>query len=339
MEKKISSKNTKNEILAAYEEMLKEVEKAQSADPKKEQEEKKKQEIIKNTSNQTSDSIVQEVAGLKIKLAKELDSLSDAMLSEQKKLEDLQKTIALEKTNLEELYQISANADSLAALFLAQKEQKAAFNEEMDRKKEELNFEIKNTREAWEIEKRKHTEQQKEEKAEMEKKREREEEEYAYALNLSRKKDKDTYEAKKEALENELNEKRKKFNQEIAEREHKVAEAEQELKELRLQAEMFPKKLDKAVSDAIKATEEKLTASFNFEKQLTSKHTEGEIKLKEQTIISLKEKIKEQEAFIRELTGKANNAEKSVKDIAIKAIESSGKVSLFEKQPDDKKHE
>jgi len=45
----------------------------------------------------------------------------------------------------------------------------------------------------------------------------------------------------------------------------------------------------------------------------------------------LRTKIKDLEAFTKELTQKTATAEISVKDIAIKAIESSGKMHYFEK--------
>jgi hypothetical protein len=50
-------------------------------------------------------------------------------------VEELQQAIEFEKKNLEELYQLSANTDSLAVILLAQKEKKEAFEKEMQEKK------------------------------------------------------------------------------------------------------------------------------------------------------------------------------------------------------------
>ena len=60
------------------------------------------------------------------------------------------------------------------------------------------------------------------------------------------------------------------------------------------------------------------------------KQTEGDIKLKDQIIQTLNNRIKELEQSIKELNAKVQNADTSVKDIAIKAIESSGKMKIFE---------
>jgi DNA-binding transcriptional MerR regulator len=79
-----------------------------------------------------------------------------------------------------------------------------------------------------------------------------------------------------------------------------------------------------------------LVDRFEFESKLIEKQNEGELKLKEQTIISLQEKIKEMQAQIKELTQKANLAESNVKDIAVKAIESSSKIQVFPAKENDK---
>jgi hypothetical protein len=351
MEPEISLKNTKNEILSAYEEVLKKMQNQKTTEPKQVQEEKRQQEVIKRASDNSTEGIVTGITTLKLNVAKELDKLSEQLASEFKKLEDIQSAIRLEKHNLEELYQVTANADSLAAMLQAQKEKKALFEAEMadkrsvfeekmkaDKlslderiKKENESFEItmKAQKELWKTEQQKWTEQQKELKDKSDKDRKREEEEYAYNLKLTRKKDTDFYEEKKAGLEKELKEKKTVFDQDIANRQAEVVAAEIELKELRAKTAAFPSEIEKAVTLAVKSATEKLQAEFRFDKELTAKQTEGEIKLKEQTVDTLKSKIKDMEAIIGEMSKKASTAEISVKDIAMKAIESSGKMQFI----------
>lgn len=95
---------------------------------------------------------------------------------------------------------------------------------------------------------------------------------------------------RKKELDLEVKEKRASFEKEIAEREAKVSEAEQELLELKVKSEKFPK---------------------DIEKQLTKQRTEGEMNLKNQTIYSLKTRINEQDTFIKELTSKSNTESNS----------------------------
>ena len=351
MEPEMSLKNTKNEILSAYEDVLKKIQAQKTSEPKQVQEEKRQQEVIKKASDNTNEGIVTGITTLKLNVAKELDKLSEQLSSEYKKLEDIQMAMRLEKLNLEELYQVTANADSLAAMLQAQKERKAQFESEMTEKRtafeekmkaDKLNSEekirneneafetsLKAQKEIWKTEQLKWADQQKELKEKTEKERKREEEEYAYALKLTRKKDNDLYEEKKASQEKELAEKKKTFDLEIAQREAQVVAAENELKELRTKNAAFPTEIDKAVAAAVKLATEKLQSEFRFEKELNAKQTEGELKLKEQTIETLKSKIKDMEALVNEASKKATTAEISVKDIAMKAIESSGKMQLI----------
>ena len=85
------------------------------------------------------------------------------------------------------------------------------------------------------------------------------------------------------------------FEQEISKREAQIEDAEAELASLRTQAAKFPSELQQAIAQAEKALSEKLQQQFNYEKELATEKVNGEQKLKDQTILSLREKIKEQE--------------------------------------------
>lgn len=338
---KITNKSTKNEIFAAYEEMLKKVQESKIEEPKKIQEQKQNEKLINEASKHTSDSLLNAITSLKINVGKDLDKLSETIVNEQQNLTQIQKAIELEKANLQNLYAISAEADTLAALVLSQNEKKDAFEKDIIAKRldfeermrldrEKIENEIAEKRTAWNFEKSKYENAVKEEKAQQEKERKREEEEYSYNLAITRKKDADEYAEKKLLQEKELKDKQIAFEKEISEREQNVANAEKELAELRKMVNNFPKELETAIANTTKNIEEKLATQYKYEKDILAKETEGEIKLKDQTIASLKEKIKEQEIFIKELSERVNNADRSVKDIAVKAIESSGKMRFVE---------
>lgn len=115
----------------------------------------------------------------------------------------------------------------------------------------------------------------------------------------------------------------------MSDRESNVKSAEQELTVLRKSNEEFPIKLEKALTDNEKEVVQRIKIQYEFESKLIAKQNEGELKLKEQTIVSLKEKIGEMQQIIKQLTDKANVAEVNVKDIAMKAIESSSKIQVF----------
>ena len=342
MESEISTKNTKSEILSAYDELLKKIQDKKTEEPKKVQEQQKQENLVKKAASLSNESIVKGIAGLKVELASTLDKLGENLVSEFRKFEELQQAITVEQKNLEDLYQLSVVADSLSVMLLAQKEKKEQFEEEIASRKTEFNENMNSEKERFETEmaekkalwkKEQETWQQKnkEESEETKKNRTRAEEEYQYNLKISRKKEADIYEEKKQKLEKDLTEKRIAFEKEFAEREVKIKESEAELKELRTRNAAFPADLEKAVNASVLTVTEKLETTFRFEKELREKEALGELKLKEQIIETLKSKIKDMEINMKELSQKTATSEASVKDIAIKAIESTSKPYFVEK--------
>ncbi len=312
MTKEISTKNTKNQIIDAYNELLEQIKSEKSDDTKQVSETKEKKEIVKKASENSSENIVKNISVLKILVSSSLEKIEKELESEYKKLSGIQIAIAIESKNLEELYGIKSNADSLSALIMAQKVKQKEFDEEIDEKRKD-----------WEKEKVEKEIQINEQNDLVKKNRKREEEEYNYSLKLNRKKEQDAYEEKASALEKEIEEKKINFEKEISEREQNISIKEAEFAEMKKQIEKYPSNLDKAVKDAEKAVKDNLETQFKYEKELSTKDYETDIKLKNQIITSLESKIKEHEILIKQLTTKADAAGIQVKDIAIKAIEGS----------------
>ena len=109
-----------------------------------------------------------------------------------------------------------------------------------------------------------------------------------------------------------MTDKRAAFEQEVSKREVQIEDAESELANLRTQAEKFPSELQQAVIQPEKVLSKKLQQQFNYEKALAAEKVSGEQKLKDQTILSLREKIKEQESLIKQLSEKTARDRKSV---------------------------
>ncbi len=345
MEAKVTSKNTKNQILEAYEELLQQ-QAQREEEPKKVQEQQKKTELVNKAKELSHQSIVKGINELKISAASSLDSLGEQFAAEYGKFEELQKAIEAEKDNLKDLYELTVNTDSLSTMLLLQKQQKEDFEQEMQEskaqwegyvqtEKDKFEEEISKKRLQWKKEQEEREAKQKEAADELKKMRIRDEEEYGYNLKIARKKEEDAYEDKRLHQEKELNDQKMAFENMIAERQSKLKEAEAELEQLRIQSRNFPEKLDKAVSEAIAQTKQQLTNTFKFETELKAKEVEGELKLKEQTISTLNAKIKEMEKSLETLSKKTATAESSVKDIAMRAIESSSKTYVVEKNKEN----
>lgn len=316
----VTEKSTKAEILKAYETLLKNVEQNKSNVPKQVQEEKQKQESLTKVAGLSADSIVKNISDLKSSLNNSLEDLHSKLLSEFKQLEEIRLAIAIEKQSLEDLYSLSATTDSLAAMLLAQEQKKDSFEKE-----------ITETKALWEQEKARQKAEEKEYLEELNKRRKREEEEFQYALKITRQKEKDQYESLKESLDKELADKKIAFEQDIANREEVLKKAETELAVLRKESAEFAARLEKAVADKEAEISKQLKVQYDFDLKLLKQQNEAEIRLKDQIIVSLQEKIAEQQALIKEYGEKANRAEAGVKDIAVKAIESAAKSKTIER--------
>ncbi|MFA5619323.1 MAG: hypothetical protein WDA08_03360 [Weeksellaceae bacterium] len=312
--------NTKKEILEAYEELLKT--KTETKQPKEMEVLKQKAETIKAATGFSPESVVKGLANIKLEIANSIDKIEEGLLQEFQKLEKLQKAIRFETENLEDLYGIRANADSLSVLIAANKAKKEEFDAEMTLRKSKFDEDIKNQQLIWEKEQKERNERWKEEDEIRKKNIKREEEEYQYNLSLTRKKEEDTYQNNKETQERVLAEMKTRVEKELNDREKTLMEREAELEELKSKVAEFPTLLNKEIEQAKRILTEQLTTQFKFEKELYEKENVGEIRLLQHTITSLEGKIKEQEQLIASLNRKSDTASEQVQSIAIKALES-----------------
>ncbi len=331
MSEEVSIKSTKNEILDAYNNMLKKVKQLEKEKPAQSREAEERKETVAKAKEETEENIVNRLSSLKLETATTFDKLEKSFLQEQRRLSQMQQAIETETKHLEDLYNIKAETDTLAALILTQKEKRQQYETDMAKRKEDFDNEIFEIRSSWDKERKTYELTKKEDQERIQKDRKREEDDYRYNLQQTRKKEQDVYNTNKEALDKELSERKVLFEREIAEREKNLAAAEQEMVILRKESAEFAAKLNQAVQQA----EEHLTTSLkrenDFEKKLLLKENEGILQLKEQTIGTLQQRIKELEDMLKQQQSKADAADKNVKDIAIKAIESSAKVTVWEK--------
>ncbi|MBI5416349.1 hypothetical protein HZA55_00130 [Candidatus Poribacteria bacterium] len=322
MEQKFNIKSKKEDILNAYEELLikfKEKEKV-TLNAGKEAEVKKAADetVVKKASSYTVEGIVKGLADLKLDLSKTLTDLSDKLITEANKLEEVQKAITIESKNLEEIHDIKIAAGTLGILIGTHEEKKKIFEDEM-------NIE----RAHWQKEQEEYEKITKERDANIKKEREREIEEYSYKLALVRKKDKDTYEEEKANLKKALKIEREVQEKELAERETAVSAQEEEIKELRAKVAVFPSELEKTVE---KSKKEAIAITESQAKQkadLQAKGIEGEIKVYELKIKTLEDIAAKQTVQINTLNEQLHNAAAKVQDIAIKAIEGASGVKAL----------
>jgi len=331
MDKSVSDKNTKAQILDAYEKLLREVEEKTGNNPKEMQQRKTEAQTVLQATDATPKSISERIGGIKTEFVSSLENIESELSAERNRLAEIQNAIRIEEKHLEDLYGLSANADAFSAILLAQQEQETQFEREMTTRKELLSSQIEDTRSQWEKEKKAYEENQKAEKELTARQRRREEDEYGYTLRQTRKQEQDEYAQLKYKQDIELKEQRAAFEREFAEREKSIVEKEQEFARLHKESEAFPARLQEAVQKAQEETESRLSTAFQYEKALREKEVQGILNLKDHQIKSLESKIKEMEIQLKEAAQKVDTSEKTVKDIALKAIENATRTQLVDK--------
>jgi len=185
-EMEVSEKSKKGEILDAYYKLLNQIEKTKNVNPREEVKKKEEQKTVERVKDISFEKIINQMGSLKIQISQSLDSLEDRLSSEFRRLTDLQQTLLIEESNLEEVHQIQKNADSLSALLLAQEHYEDEFNKRIAHEEEafEIEFEEKKFEKQKEIEQ--FESDLKERESQVNKERKREEEEYQYQLKIKR---------------------------------------------------------------------------------------------------------------------------------------------------------
>lgn len=323
--KKLSMKSTKEEMLDAYNNALKQLQEKRENEmqPEKKLEEKKIAATVKEAEQLTSEGVVRELGNLKIDIGKTLTSISDSLEEQVNRLNTLQNAITAKEKELQELYEIEKSSLSLAALIESQNVKRQEFLMEMEQQKQELNHEIVTMKSAWEKEREEYENAVKERDAAEKKRQAREKEEFDYAFKKEQQqlKDKAAYENNK--WENEIKAKKEQAEKDLKSREQTIAEKEEESADLRKRAISFPKELEAAVNKAVKETSERIILEAKNKEELLKKQFEGEQNVFKTITESLEKTVEEQRERISILSHQLEAAYQKVQDIAVKTVEGS----------------
>ncbi len=321
--KKLTLTSTKQEMLQAYNSLLKELEAKQAVElkPEKKIEEKKNREAVQVAESLTAEGVGKEIAALKMEIGKTLTGISDRLEGEVSRFVAVRNAIAAKERELAELFEIEKSALSLAALIEAQNQKREDFTAEMEEKKESLRQDIEATRAASEKEQDEREAAVKERDAAEKKRQLREKEEFDYAFKREQQTAADRFAYEKAKLEKELKDKKEQMEQELSAREAAIAAKEAELNDLRKQAAQHPKELETSVARAGKETSDRLLMEAKSREDLLKKEAEGESNVFKARIELLEKTTKEQSDRITALTKQLESAYQKVQDIAVKTVE------------------
>jgi len=326
--KKLSEKNTKQEMLDAYQTLVKQLEEKRAAElnPARKLEEKKIEEAVRVALAVAPEGIDREIGALKSEITKLLADVSEKLAAEALKFSHLRKSVESKERELQEVYGIEKTAASLAALIEAQNQKRAEFEGEMAREREDLRCEMEESREAWEKERKAHDAELRERDAAEKKARDREKEQFDYASKREQQALRDKLNDENAALEKQLGLRKETAEKELAERERAVADKEAELAQLRAKAAAFPKELESAVDRAVKEAGERLKVESKNREELLKKEFEGDKNVLSTRIESFEKLVKDLSEQNAKLSRQLEAAYQKVQEIAEKTVESASQA-------------
>jgi hypothetical protein len=346
--KKVSDKSTKAEILEAYKEaaeakvalelQLKQVNSNQPANVSQKQtavpekpivEANKPMTLVQN--QQKMQSTIDNLILLQFGFGGAVSELSEKLTSEASKLEELQRTVGEEVQQLQELHSLEDVAeDTLDNLIQEYEESAKTFTEEISQQRETIEHDLLSRRQAWEKEQQLQEVAVQERNDGDEKNRDRDEELYYYDLNLQRNLDVEEYEQRQQTLYKEIEEFKQEQEKQWAEREKSIAEREKLSAEVKAKVEAFPKELEANIKNGKDLGRNIGNYQAKIKSDLFAKDLEGQRQNYELQIQGMLQTIQNQESRIVSLSKQLDSALKQVQDLAVKAIEGASNLNSFQ---------
>ena len=344
MNKKLTDKSTKAEILEAYKEAAQEKaalelqikqlntspKQAQTSAPEKPIVEAQKPMALTQTQ-QKMQSTIDNLILLQFGFGGAVSELSEKLTSEAAKLEELGRTVGGEIQQLQELHSLENVAeDTLDNLIQEYEESAKTFTNELSEQRETVEQELLEQRLAWEKEQELQKLAVKERNENQEKASDRDEELYDYDLNLQRDLDIEEYEQRQKRLYQEIEEFREEQDKQWAEREKSIAEREKLSAEVKAKVEAFPKELEANIKNGKDNGRNIGNYQAKIKADLSAKDIEGQKQNYELQIQGMLQTIQNQDGRIASLSKQLDSALKQVQDLAVKAIEGSSNLSSFQ---------
>ncbi len=349
--KKITNRNTKAEILQAFEELKsekstlesqvkqlnKEVKTILPQPPKATEIPPQETTKANKTMNQTKliqadiEQTLKNLEQLQIGFGSAASQLSEQLIKEASTLEELNTAVNGEVEQLETLHNLNEIDDTtLDNLIESYQETSTEFETEYNEQQETLNQELQDLKKAWQKEQETHNRIIKERNENYHKTRQRDEAEYQYNLELERNLDQENYEQEKKQLYTELAETRLTQEKAWEKREKAISEREKQYKEAQEKVEEFEIKKQENIKNGKENGRNIGHYQGKVKADLRSKEIEGETRNYQLRIESLEQTIQTQDSRILNLSQQLDAALKQVQDLAVKAIEGTSNRNSFD---------
>lgn len=316
-EMKITDKSTKAQIMEAYRQAKEELDKLKE---------------MKDLPVEKAKAEALEASLKNAEVAASNKIFSDEIV---KQYTDLKAAIEEYSKELQDLYGIRSEADSLAVMINAHKAKVAEMEADYERKKADLSSGLETFKEETKEKiaelsksvvkaKKEADEEISEYNASLAKQRQREIDEYEYDLKIAHKKDADNWKSEKACREMELQKKA----DEIKEREDALSAKEAEIAEMREKIANFPEELNTAKEEAAKDAKAKAEKSFAFERRALETEKKHISELTEAELENVKAQVEKLTKEKNDLTDKLDAAYRQMKDMATATVQAGVTVKV-----------
>jgi hypothetical protein len=342
MSPKPTDKNTKAEILNAYNQLVEEKKtieaqlrttQKQATTPTPTPTAIKEEPKATMSAVPSQDKITYTIASLdslQLGFGTAVSELSEKLTTEAAKLAEIRADVATELSDLRTLHGLEVTEDTFDTLITSYETSSKAFGEELRARKEAFHTAIQTQDKAWD----KEQEQQGitlKERIELDRKNgQREVQEYKYNLDLHRKIDREQAEQQQAVLYRELADTLEIQAKVWTEREQVLAERETQFHATKDKVAAFIQDKEAAVKRAKEEGKGIATYQAKIKSDLYAKDVEGQKRFYEGRIESLEDTIGNQGERLNSLSKQLEAALKQVQDLAVKAIEGSANANSYQ---------
>ncbi len=315
---------SKEEILEAFKAILKRHDADEQVRTKAEAAIREEdREVVERVAEYTVEGIVKGMAQMQLDFTGALDGLADMLVGEATRLDELRRSIRVERERLSELGDTKVAAEAFALLEREQAERREEFEATARSRREELEAEIATTRERWAEEQAERERELEEYTTRLTTSRERSEADYTYEIARERKLASDKLDARRREVERELDELLEELEKSWAKREAELEAKADEITELEARSAAFPQELEDATKKARETAIRKASEQATIDAELNAKQLAADAEVFALQIQELEQLITDQRERIQELNAQLQSASSKARNLALRAIEGS----------------
>ena len=263
--------------------------------------------VLENVKSITLDGVSKKIAAVQVDIQQTLAKLSTELTQNLDTLNTVNAAIVLKQEELKNLHDIEATKISL----------------------DTLNQDIEATRQTWTEEQTRKAKEDDLARRERQLRWTREEEQYKYEREQAHKRIEDDFNARIQEATKQNTLQAEALQRSWEKREADLKSKEQEFTSLRAEVDAFPAKLKAETEKAAAIVGNTMKKDFEMEKKLLEANFNNKIQLAEAQVASEKMKTVELEKQVASLKAQLDMAQKDIKEISTKALESaSGRETI-----------